>query len=87
MFWGAFTWYEKGPCYIWRKETKAERAANDEYLTQINIILEAIKQEEWTLSTGIRRLQATRNIAGSKPRWRWCKANGKLVRDSKGGID
>lgn len=41
MFWGSYTWYQKDPCHIWRKETKAERALNDEYLAQLNTILEA----------------------------------------------
>ena len=87
MFWGSFSWYEKGPCHIWRTETKVERAKNDEYLAQINLILEAIKKEEWELNTAMRRLQTTRSMRGSKPKWRWTKDTGKLVRDSKGGID
>lgn len=87
MFWGSFTWYEKGPYHIWRTETKAERKLNDQYIEQINLIAEAAAREEWELSTAMRRLQATRNQRGSKPKWKWTKATGKMVRDSKGGID
>ena len=28
MFWGSFSYYEKGPCYIWEPETAAEKKAS-----------------------------------------------------------
>lgn len=44
-------------------------------------------REEWELNSAMGRLLPTRNIRGSKPKWRWTKKkNGKMVRDSKGGI-
>lgn len=37
---------------------------------------------------GVRRIGLRRSPPGKKPQWRFTKANGKLIRDSKaGGID
>jgi hypothetical protein len=34
------------------------------------------------------RLKLTRNVAGIKPKWKWCEKIGKLERKaSRGGID
>jgi hypothetical protein len=88
MFWGSFTWCEKGPCHIWKPETKADQKTAAKDLEAINAILETVKKAEWELQTGMRRLRTTRNIRGSKPVWKWTKKTGKLTRDSKaGGID
>jgi hypothetical protein len=27
MFWGSFSYYEKGPCYIWEPEIAAKKKA------------------------------------------------------------
>jgi hypothetical protein len=87
MFWGSFTWFEKGPCHIWKPETKAQQTLAQKHLDQLNVILEAEKKIEWEVETGDRRINITRNLRGSKPTWKWNVKNGKLVRDSKGGID
>jgi transposase len=87
MFWGSFTWYEKGPTHIWKPETKVQKKAADKEVEAMNLVLEIAKKAEWEVVNGVRRLNITRNLSGSKPVWRWNKKNGKLSRDGKGGID
>lgn len=88
MFWGSFTWYEKGPCHIWTRETKAQKDIASKVINEINVMLEASKKIEWELQTGLRRMKVTRTLGGTKPKWAWNKENGKLTRASKtGGID
>jgi hypothetical protein len=36
MFWGSFSYYEKGPCHIWKPETAAEKKASKEDLEKRN---------------------------------------------------
>jgi hypothetical protein len=87
MFWGCFSYDKKGPCHIWEEETKKEKKEADKWLNVRNEEFEPIKKLEWELTTGMRRLRATRNNPGKKPTWKWNKDNGKLERNSKGGID
>jgi transposase len=87
MFWGSFTWYEKGPCHIWKPETAAMKKLAMKEVEAMNLVLEISKKAEWEVSNGIRRLNITRNLSGLKPEWKWNKRNGKLSRDGKGGID
>jgi transposase len=86
MFWGSFTWYEKGPCHIWKPETTKQRTLAEQHLAEINKVLEAEMKAQWEMNTGMNRLKL-RGIGGVKPSWRWTKKTGKLVRDGKGGID
>jgi transposase len=86
MFWSCFSWDLKGPCHIWKPETKKDRVLNDKILTTLNKELEPIMKAEWELNTPMRRL-GLRNKPGVKPKWKWDKKHGLLVRDSTGGID
>ena len=87
MWWSCFTYHEKGPWHIWRKETAQERKIADKDLEELNVALEPLMRAEWELSTGVQRMKLRGQSKGKKPQWRWNKKNGKLVRDSKGGID
>jgi transposase len=88
MFWGCFSWDKKGPCHIWTKETAQEKKQAQEELDNLNEALEDQLQAEWELVTGIRRLDLRQRKSGPRPKWRFTKANGKLIRDSQtGGID
>lgn len=87
MFWGCFSYDRKGPCHIWEDETPKEKREAEKWLEEKNAALEPICKEEWEIENSMRRLRITRNIPGRKPTWQWNKKNGKLVRDSKGGID
>jgi len=46
MFWGAFTYNRKGPCYIWALETKKERFIATAEVIKINAKMEATAKEE-----------------------------------------
>ena len=51
MFWGCFSWDKKGPCHIWKSETKTEQKENEKILAQVNTELEPIMKAEWELNT------------------------------------
>jgi transposase len=87
MFWGCFSYDKKGPCHIWADETVTEKKEADKWLEEQNKILEPEARANWEIETAMRRVRITRNMPGTKPTWRWNKANGKLTRDSSGGID
>jgi transposase len=88
MFWGCFSYDEKGPCHIWEDETAKEKEEAIEWLKAKNAELEPLRKQAWELETALRRLNIQRNPGGRKPQWRWCKRTGKLEREkSKGGID
>jgi hypothetical protein len=87
MFWGCFSYDQKGPCHIWQKETAKEHKEAEERINELNKELEPICREAWELETRFNRL-GLRNRPGPKPEWKWNAKHGKLTRDkSKGGID
>jgi transposase len=86
MFWGCFTYDQKGPCHCWLPETKAEKEQAEKDLEEWNKELEPIMRDAWELESKMGRLSLVTK-RGRKPQWRWNKKNGKLVRESKGGID
>lgn len=87
MFWGCFTYDKKGPFHIWQPETAKEKKAADEALEVLNASLEAEARLRWELESGVARI-GLRSKPGSKPKWRWCEATGKLIRRQKGnGVD
>ena len=86
MFWGYFSYDKKGPCYIWKPETKKEREIAKKELADINAELEPILKEEWELLTLFRRM-GLRNKPGRKPVWKWNKSHGKLERREGTGIN
>jgi hypothetical protein len=46
MFWGCFSYDKKGPCHIWKPETKTERAAAQKEIDKLNEELEPILRQE-----------------------------------------
>ena len=88
MFWGCFSYDKKGPCYIWKAETAAQKKAADTDLKARNALIEEENKAAWELETGMRRVNLTRNARGRKPVWKHTKATGAIVRDKgKGGIN
>jgi hypothetical protein len=87
MFWGCFSYDKKGPCHVYRPETKIEKEIATWKISQLNADLEPVMREEWELSTAMRRT-GLRNKPGKKPTWRWTETTGKLVRKpGSAGID
>jgi transposase len=89
MFWGCFSWHHKGPCYIWTKETAAEKKAAAADLAKRNELKEPACRAEWELNSRFQRHVRIRDQArGKEPIWKFTEARGKLVRNAKaGGID
>jgi hypothetical protein len=88
MFWGCFLYYEKGPCYIWKDKTAAEKRAATKDLEARNAAVEEMNRRVWEITSGIRCV-GLRNKPGNKPKWKHTKKNGAFVRTKslKGGID
>ena len=86
MFWGCFSYDQKGPCHVWRPETAQEKRQAALQIEEMNQALEPLMREQWELTTGMKRL-GLRNKPGRSPQWRFTKQTGKLTRDSGNGID
>ncbi len=86
MFWGCFSYEEKGPCHCWIPETAAEKKQAEKEIEELNEELEPLAREQWELSTAMARL-GLRTKPGRKPEWKWNKKNGKLQRAQGSGID
>jgi hypothetical protein len=88
MFWGCFTYNKKGPFYIWKAETAAQKKATEADLKAKNALIEESNKVEWELTTVIRRVNLNRSAGGKKPEWKHTKETGAIVRvKGKGGID
>ena len=83
MFWGCFTYDEKGPCHCWAPETAKDRQLAEARVEELNKVLEPAAKEAWELNTQMTRL-GLRQRPGRQPTWRWNKKNGKLTRSGKG---
>jgi len=46
MFWGCFSYDRKGSCYIWGKETAAEKNAANKHIAKLNKKTEPLKKTE-----------------------------------------
>jgi len=86
MFWGCFTYKEKGPCYIYPRETVEMRKRALGRVDKLNEIMEPLKKVEWEASEQERR-QKLKRKPGKPCTWKWNKENGKLERSKGGGID
>ena len=88
IFWGCFSYNQKGPCHIWEDETPVEKKEAKKWLKERNVELEPLCKQAWELETALQRLRITRNVGGPKPQWQWCEKTRKLERKaSRGGID
>jgi transposase len=86
MFWGCFSYEQKGPCHCWGPETAQQKRDAEKEIDEMNEALEAYMKEQWELSTGMKRLDL-RQLPGRKPQWRWNKKTGRLTRRLGQGID
>ena len=80
MFWGCFSYDKKGPYYIWQLETAAERKKAQDAIDKLNTELKPRMQQEQELNIGVKRIRL-RNLSGPKPKWKFTKVTGKLVRN------
>jgi hypothetical protein len=68
------------------RDTIQDKKQAEEEIAEWNSQLEPLLRDEWELNTAMARI-GLRGKAGVKPRWKFDKKHGKLVRDGKGGID
>jgi len=69
MFWGCFTYNRKGPCHIWKPETKKKKQQADQVIAELNKELEPAIKEQWELETGVQRL-SLQGKPSPPPKWR-----------------
>ena len=67
MFWGCFSYYEKGPCYIWKDETVAEKKAVIKDLEARNTSIEETNRRMQEITNSVQRIRL-QNKLGTKPR-------------------
>ena len=87
MVWAGFSYDKKGPIHIWSPETAQQKQQATKEIEKLNRELEPIYKQEWELNTSMSRMRLRGNMPGREPVWHWNKRNGRLERDSKGGID
>ena len=68
-------------------QTAQQKQQATKEIENLNRELEPIYKQEWELSTGLSRMRLRGNMPDREPVWHWNKKNGRLERDSKGGID
>ncbi|RDI85644.1 hypothetical protein Vi05172_g4338 [Venturia inaequalis] len=85
MFWGCFSYDMKGPCHIWKPETKAEKDLAAAQLDRMNSAKESEAKAKWEEEQAYLRATTTRR--GRRAKWKFTKKRGAYVRDGKGGID
>ena len=78
MFWGSFSYDKKGPCYVWKKKTAAEKRECEVELAAMNQRLEPQCKKEWELETGLRRM-GLRNLDGKKSKWKFTAVTEKII--------
>ena len=88
MWWSCFSYYEKGPYYIWQAETAAEKKAATADLVARNAARYNKDHADW-LATQVDRIRITRfGVPRPKPKFIHNKSTGVYVRkESNGGID
>src|SRR6266480_820751 len=68
MFWGSFTYHEKGPCHIYPRETIVMKKKGLEDVARLNNIMEPVKKEEWELAEE-ERIKRQKQKMVEKERW------------------
>ena len=63
---GAFSYYIKGPCHIWKDEATTDKKVAKMDLEERNSLVEEANRRMWGLETGLRRM-GLRNKPGKKP--------------------
>ena len=85
MFWGCFTYDQKGPCYIYPIETAKAKKEIQQWLDKLYKEREPEMRSQWELETAMRRA-GFRNKLGKRSEWKFTPKQGHFQR-GKGGID
>lgn len=86
MFWGSFTYKERGPCHIYPVESAPMKKQALKDIEKLNETLEPVKKAAWEQAQEEKRKKMKR--PPSVPaKWKWDKDHGKLSRSERGGID
>ena len=87
MFQASYCYDFKGPYYIQKPETTVERKLANKDLKKINKAIKPICKAKQELNNPMSRLRINRKNPGRIPQQRQTKANGKLTRGNRKGIN
>ena len=91
MFWGCFTYDFKGPCHIWKPQTKKELDESKSIIKIWNQALEPKAHEAWKKQQDAKRtaykLRYNRCMSGAPAKWKFTTSYGAFTRSDGGGID
>lgn len=81
MFWGCFSYDEKGPCHIWCPKSTAKKKAADDDLKVLNAALEPMLRAKWEEKEArwYEEARARDPQYAWHRNWRFKEATGKLV--------
>jgi len=85
MFWGSFTYKEKGPCHVYPAESVAMKKQALKEIEELNKTVEPLKKAEWERAQEEKKTKMRR--PSTIATWKWDKNHGKLSRSERGGID
>lgn len=89
LFWGCFSYDEKGPCHVWWPETAAQKKQAKLEIDALNLTIEPVLQARWEEEEAC-RYAAAREADPKRARhrkWKFREATGKLVRREGRGVD
>src|SRR6266480_644763 len=86
MFWGCFTYKEKGPCHIYPAETAAMKKQVINEIEELNKTLEPLRKAEWEEAQEEKKAEMRRRPS-IIAKWKWDKNHGKLSRSERGGVN
>ena len=71
QFWGAFSWYERGPCHIYQTETAQQKKEAQEVIDQINQNEAPAREKQWDGVQALLELSRNRKPRkGCKPQFK-----------------
>ena len=83
MFWGCFIYNFKGPCYIWKPQTKKEFDKSKSIIKIWNQALEPEAHEAWKKNQAAKRslyeLRYKRRMGGAPAKWKFMALYGALT--------
>ena len=91
MFWGCFTYDFKGPCHIWKPQTKKELDESKSIIKIWNEALEPEAYKAWKEKQDTKRslheLRYGRRMGGAPAKWKFTASHGAFTRSDGGGVD
>ncbi len=86
MFWGSFSYDNKGPCHIWAPETSEEQKVATQNMKKMKKQLEPVLKAQWIEDEAPCYANRVRS-GGHRGVWKWDTAHSRSERKGRRGID